>query len=367
MKKIVILGAGLVGKAMAVDLCREFQVISVDINPEHLQKLRDFPIQTVAADLSDQAEIKRVIANADLVIGAVPGFMGYQTLETVIENGKNVVDISFFAEDPFLLDELAQRNNVTAVIDCGVAPGMSNMILGYYSQKMNVTHFECLVGGLPVVRTMPYQYKAPFSPIDVLEEYIRPARLVENGEIVIKPALSEPEYVEFDGIGTLEAFNTDGLRTLLKTVKIPHMKEKTLRYPGHIDLIHVLRESGFLNKDPILVGDVSVRPIDVASKLLFPIWQLQEMDDELTVMRVTIRGEAQEIVYHLFDRYQQSTKTSSMARTTGYTCTITARLILDGTFNRKGICPPEYVGMNETCFKQILTQLKNKGVEYQYE
>ena len=365
--KIVVLGAGMVGSAIAADLCREHHVVSVDADRKRVEALAArHPLTAHVADLADAAAVRRVIRDADLVIGAVPGFMGYATLRTVIEAGKNVVDISFFDEDPFTLDALAQERGVTAVMDCGVAPGLSNMILGYHAGRMSVAEFRCLVGGLPAKRSWPWQYKAPFSPIDVLEEYTRPARLVENGRIVTKPALSDPELVEVEPVGTLEAFNTDGLRTLLKTVSVPNMAEKTLRYPGHIEYVRVLRESGFLDTEPVSVGGVAVRPIDVAAALLFPRWRLEEGEEEFTAMRIAVRGqeagEERQYTYRLFDRTDAASGVSSMARTTGYTCTAVARLVLDGQFARKGICPPEYVGADAACFERVLEYLSDRGV-----
>src|SRR5690606_17875129 len=155
------------------------------------------------------------------VVGAVPGFMGFGVAQAVVQAGKNMVDISFFPEDPFLLDEEARREQVTLVTDCGVAPGMGNILLGYHNKQMKVLRYECLVGGLPVARTWPWEYKAVFSPIDVIEEYVRPARYVQNGAIVVREALSDPELIDFEGIGTLESWNSDGLRTLIQTM--PHI------------------------------------------------------------------------------------------------------------------------------------------------
>src|SRR5690606_32895639 len=143
---------------------------------------------------------------------------GFATAKAVIESGRNMVDISFFPEDPFELDELAKKHNVTVVTDCGVAPGMGNIILGYHNQAMQVTDYECLVGGLPLVREWPWEYRAVFSPIDVIEEYIRPARFVQNGALVVREALSDPELVHFAEVGTLESWNSDGLRTLIQTM-----------------------------------------------------------------------------------------------------------------------------------------------------
>jgi saccharopine dehydrogenase-like NADP-dependent oxidoreductase len=369
MKKVTVLGAGMVGRAIAVDLARSYEVTSVDMNRSNLNLLTSKAnIKIKEADLSNYQNIEQVIADADLVIGAVPGFMGFEMLQTVIANKKNIVDISFFPEDPFLLDELAKEHDVTAVIDCGVAPGMDNIILGYHNDRMEVSHFTCLVGGLPFRRTMPFQYKAPFSPIDVLEEYTRPARLVENGRVVIKPALSEIEEVEFQEIGTLESFNSDGLRSLVKTMNIPNMKEKTLRYPGHAKLMEILREAGFFNKEEIIIGETKVSPLSVSTALLFPRWKYEDQEKDFTVMRITVEGRENGIRkvyrYDLFDEYDTLSQTSSMARTTGYTCTGVAALLLEGLYNRKGIIPPEYLGKEEKCYNYILSHLMDREVVY---
>lgn len=368
-KKIIVLGIGLVGKTIAVDLCRDYQVSVADMDANALNSLSTgYPIRCIEADLSKPQKIEEVIAGHDLVIGAIPGFLAFQMLTTVINCRKDIVDISFFPEDPFALDELAKHLQVTVVIDCGVAPGMDNIILGYHNQRMQVEKFECLVGGLPVIRHWPYSYKAVFSPMDVIEEYTRPARIVENGAIVVRPALSDPEYIEFEEIGTLEAFNTDGLRTLLTTMKVPNMKEKTLRYPGHIEYMKVLRETGFFDQNPIQIKGMSVRPIDMTAKLLFPKWQLQEGEPEFTVMHITVegkeKGEKKRYIYNLLDRYDPKTRTNSMARTTGYTCTAIARLVLDNKFTQKGICPPEYVGAHEDCFSKILAHFEQRNLHY---
>jgi lysine 6-dehydrogenase len=368
-KKVVVLGAGLVGKVMAIDLAKNFDVTSVDISESALAELKDHGIKTQAVDFSNFGLLTSVIQPFDLVVGAVPGFMGLQTVKTVISAGKNMVDISFFPEDPFQLDELAKKNNVTIITDCGVAPGMGNIILGFHNRRMKINFYECLVGGLPVVREWPYEYKAVFSPIDVIEEYIRPARYVQNGALVMKEALSDPELVHFDSVGTLESWNSDGLRSLIKTMpNIPNMIEKTLRYPGCVEYLRVLRETGFFSYDSVDVRGVKVRPIDVTAKLLFPKWKLKPGEEEFTVMRIRLSGEeagkARSYEYNLLDRTEKSTQTISMARTTGYTCTAAVNLLIDGKFNKKGICPPEYVGEEESNFKSIMAYLKDRGVNY---
>ncbi|MCK4896417.1 MAG: saccharopine dehydrogenase NADP-binding domain-containing protein, partial [Candidatus Heimdallarchaeota archaeon] len=212
--KVIVLGAGLVGNVIARDLAEDIDtdVSLVDVNQDTLDKITaNYNIHGICADLSNPNVIKEIIVEYDIVVGALPGFMGFQAVKAVIEAGKNIVDISFFEEDPFELDELAKEKGVTAVIDAGVAPGLSSIILGHVDSVLDETEdFLCYVGGLPIIRDWPFEYKAPFSPSDVLEEYTRLARYVENSEIVVKQALSEPELLEFDGVGTLEAFNTDG-------------------------------------------------------------------------------------------------------------------------------------------------------------
>jgi len=362
----------MVGSEIATDLCDEYRVTVVDIDKKRLDLVGSRnSFDTAVADLSDSEQVKRSIDDCDLVIGAVPGFMGFQTLKTIVESDRNIVDISFFDEDPFLLDELAREHDVVAITDCGVAPGMSNVILGYHTTQMKVDYYECLVGGLPIRRTWPYQYKAPFSPIDVVEEYKRPARMVENGKIVSKIALSDPEYIEIDPIGTLEAFNTDGLRTLLTTMKVPDMKEKTMRYPGHIEYMRVLLETGFFGEDPVDVGGVSVRPIDVTAKLIFPKWRPADGEPDFTAMRVTVRGREEgsdrEYVWNLFDRSDEKKEVSSMARTTGYTCSSAARLVLEDIYTETGISPPEYLGMHKPSFDRLMADLAKRGVCYRMD
>lgn len=369
MKKVLVLGAGLIGKTIAIDLCKKYDVSCADVQASSLSELSaHFPIKTIPANFLDKDELAKLVAPFDLVIGAVPGFMGFEVLKTIISCGKNVVDISFFPEDPFLLDELAKKNNVTVVVDCGVAPGMCNIIAGYYNKKMKLTGYECLVGGLPVVREWPFEYKAVFSPADVIEEYVRPARYVENGKQITMEALSDCVKIFFPETGELESFNSDGLRSLAHTMpNVKNMKEKTLRYPGHVELMKIFRETGLFSKEPIIVNGNSVTPLELTSKLLFPKWKMKPGEKDYTIMRVVVEDNEKKITYTLFDNFDDKTQTSSMARTTGYTCTAAANLVLDGLFSRKGICPPEFVGEDEKCFEFVVKYLSDRNVNYRKE
>src|SRR5688572_506229 len=275
--KIAVLGAGMIGRAMALDLAAQHTVTSFDVDEKNLTLLRNrnSNIQTKQTDLGKYEDFIQLFIPFDIIVTAVPGFMGYKTLESVINCKKNVVDISFFPEDVFQLNTRAKEKGVTVITDCGVAPGLSNFIIGRYNEKMKINALEIYVGGLPKIRKKPFQYKAPFSPTDVIEEYTRPARLMENGHIIVRPALSEVEWLHFENLGTLEAFNTDGLRSLLYTMPhIKNQKEKTMRYPGHVDIILSLKESGFFNETPIDINGTKISPLKVTSQILFNEWKI---------------------------------------------------------------------------------------------
>ncbi len=371
--KIMVLGAGLVGGPMALDLAEDpgFEVTVADVSEDALARLRDRNpgIATVRQDLSVPAEAGALVAGFDLVISAVPGCMGYATAKAVIGAGKDLVDIAFFSEDPFDLNELAEEKGVTAVFDCGVAPGMSNLLVGYADQQLDETDSVLIyVGGLPEERVWPFEYRAVFSPADVIEEYTRPARYVENGALVVRPALTDPEIINFPHVGSLEAFNTDGLRTIATTIDAPNKKEKTLRYIGHIEHMAVLREAGFFDKEEIEINGARLRPLDLTSHLLFKSWKLEEGEVDITVMRIIIEGKKSSrsirYTYELFDRQDEVSGIHSMARTTGYTATVIARLLAEGMFTQKGAIVPEFIGRDEACVDFILAGLADRGVTY---
>lgn len=355
---------------MARDLAADdgFEVTAADVSADNLRRLESADgVATLQVDLADPDRVRETVSRFDVVLGALPSRIGFLTLRAVIEAGKPYCDISFMPEDALELDELAKTHDVTAVVDCGVSPGLSNLIIGHLDAQLDRTDRAAIyVGGLPKERRWPYDYKAPFAPHDVIEEYTRPARLVENGKIVTKPALSERELIDFPGVGTLEAFNTDGLRTLLHTVKIAYLKEKTLRYPGHAELMHILRATGFLSKKEIEVGAVRIRPLDVTSKLLFPKWTYSPDEEEFTVLRVIAEGMKDSRTvrhsYDLYDEFDRQTRTSSMARTTAFPCCIVARMLARGDLTGPGVLPPERLVDRTGVFDQIVSELAARGV-----
>jgi len=374
MNKIVILGCGPVGKYIAIDLCKDpnHEVTSVDIDPKVLDQLaKENPIKTLVADLSTAEGITKAVADADIVIGSVPGPLGYTMLETVIRAGKNIVDISYFLEDPYELDELAKEMGVTVVVDCGVAPGMSNIILGGRRRTMKETDYGLFVGGFPKSRKAPLAYKTDFPVLEVLEELSGPGRSVENGKIVTRAALDETMTIDLPKLGTMACLNADGLRTLLHTCasEIPNMFEKNLRYPEYVDQMRIFDDIGLFSQTPIRVKDVSVKPLDVISAILTPVWKYEPGEPDLTVARIVISGEEDgkpaTYTYDLYDQLDTETGMPSMARTTGFTCAGVTKVILDGGYSKTGIIAPEMFGREKGCRDSVEKYQKDRGVLYE--
>lgn len=377
MHTIMVLGGGLVGATIARDLASDddLRVTVVDVSAPVLARIAAQDgnrIGTIKADLKDGEQVRNVVRDADLVVGAVPGWLGFGVLREVIRARKSFVDICFMPEDPRELQAEAVAAGVTGLVDFGVAPGMSNVLAARAAADLDrAEEIRILVGGLPQIRRQPYEYAAVFSPSDVLEEYTREARFVEAGQVVTRPALSDVEWIEFDGVGTLEAFNTDGLRSLMWSLDVPFMKEKTMRYPGHADRMRVLRDSGFLSKQAIRVSNADVRPIDLTLAMFAKAWKLPEGEGDITAMRVEAIGErggkpARE-AYELLDRYDPHTKTTSMARTTGYPCAIAARMLLEGVAKLEpGIHFPEAIAKDSRALDHLLGELRMRGVEFHH-
>jgi saccharopine dehydrogenase-like NADP-dependent oxidoreductase len=370
MGRTLVLGCGLVGKTIVKDLAKQHIVGVIDKSDANFEEVSKFAnVNTYIGDVTDQKFLSEVAKNYEMVISAVPGFLGYKVLKSLIEIGKNVVDIAFFPENPFDLHEQALSQKVTCVVDCGVAPGLSNMIIGYHSSIAEIEEATIYVGGLPIERTLPFEYKAPFSPVDVLEEYIRPARFVHNGKIIEKKPLTDLELLNFKGIGTLESFLTDGLRTLLTTVNVPYLKEKTLRYPGYAGKIKLLKECGFLNTNAISTKSGDVVPMHVTEKLLLSQWKLLPEDEEFTIMRIILREKStkRKIIYEVYDRTDSANQDFSMGRTTGFVACAVANLLLENKIGKNGIVPPEVIAREKECFEFTLNYLKSRNIKITIE
>ncbi|MBK5255370.1 MAG: saccharopine dehydrogenase NADP-binding domain-containing protein [Vicinamibacteria bacterium] len=369
-KRVVVLGAGMIGSAMAQDLAAQsaLEVHLADARPESLDRVqKKAVVRTHLVDLANPEALRALLKDFDLAIGALPSVLGLYSVKTSIEAGCNMVDISFMGEDARVLNELAKERGVVAVTDCGVAPGLTNMVASYAATRFDAyERLEMAVGGLPAVRTWPFHYKAGFAPWDVLEEYTRPARVVEDGRVVIKEAMSGLKLINVPGVGTVESFITDGLRSLVDTLKVPFMEERTLRWPGHTELMKVFRETGFFSLEPIDVFGQRLRPRDVTAALLFPKWTFEEGEADITVMQVRASGikdgAPKTLTFDFVDRFDPATGLRSMSRSTGFTATAVASLILDGTFTEPGVHAPEVLGSRSGLLDRVLDYLRARGI-----
>jgi saccharopine dehydrogenase-like NADP-dependent oxidoreductase len=368
--RVLIAGCGAIGSAVAVDLARDgAHVVTIaDIDENRLQRAgAQSGARTVRADLSQGETLSRLASDHDLVVGALPSVLGCQSLTAVIAARRPMVDISFMAEDPLALDARARESGVAAVVDCGVAPGLSHMIVGFAATRMSsVERVAIYVGGLPAARGSLFDYKAPFSPFDVIEECVRPARIVEDGRVAVREALEEPELLHIDGFGEVEAFLTDGLRTLTHTIQSRFMVEKTLRYPGHRAAMAALRDAGMFSTTAVEAGGRIVRPFDVTAALLFPRWQYEDGEPDVTILRVVVEGKEAEsradirCTASLVDRYDPATAMRSMSRTTAFPAASVVRLVERGLF-RPGVHPPEAIG-RLGLLDEVLKDLAARGV-----
>jgi len=362
--KIAVIGGGMIGSFIAEELCNDFEVMVVDNNKSTLNQIekRNHRISAINFDVKNGI-IEDIIANYDLAVNCLPGFMGFEMLKKIIQCKVSCVDISFMPENCLELSEFALENNCLVIPDAGVAPGLSNLIIGNIVANNKIEEIQTMVGGLPKKKNPPWNYKAPFSPIDVIEEYTRPARIRINGKTEVREALSKKQRLEVEGIGELEAFLTDGLRTLLDSKgslsEVPNLMEFTIRYPGHCDLIRKMVSDGKFS-NAIVKGKKITRKEETSGEL-FESWKLEEGEEEFTFMLIlAVPSEGNEISYTIYDEFTEGA--TSMARTTGLTACAFSRLVLENKIKEKGVICPETLGMNNIFYDYVLNYLRDRGI-----
>lgn len=370
--KVIVLGSGKIGSIMARDFSESnpgskvtLGDISEDRAKEAASGIKGASGATIAT--SDHEALTEQLSGYDLILGALPGDYGYRALEAAIEAKVDTVDVSFTPENPTQLDGAARSAGVTIIPDCGVAPGLSSILTGYSTSRLDkVREAHIMVGGIPETPVPPLGYTITWSAEGLIDEYVRDVTIIENGEKVQVPALSGLEEIDFPGVGKLEAFYTDGLRTLAVSFpEVESMWEKTLRYTGHVEKVRLLRELGFFSDEPVTVEGGEVQPRLVTARLLERTLWKPEIGD-LLAMNIEVRGEAggkkTGYRYRIIDRFDHETGVTAMARTTAYTASIVAGMLAQGTIKGPGVIPPEKLGMKKGFTENLIAQLKRRGV-----
>jgi len=350
--KILILGAGVVGEAVTYDLARGHEVSVGDVSTENLKKVEGYA-ETFVLDIREEEEVLAKMKENDIVVGALPGDLGFKTIKLAIESGTDIVDVSFMPEDSLKLDEKAAKKGVTVLVDAGFGPGMSNVFAGRVAEEIDdLKSLKIWIGSLPQEPQPPLYYKLTWSPKDLIEEYTRPARIIVDGEkIEIDPLENIEEDIHIQN-RRLEGFHSDGLRTLLDTIEVENMDEVTLRWAGHLDKIKVLRELDFFAAEN-LEHTLKV----IKDKMCYDSPDFSVMD---VIGKGIERGNEKMVKYHFYD--EETENFSSIARTTGFTTAVMTRLLIDHELN-EGVIPPEGLGRDKEMFDYMVDELKKRGIK----
>jgi len=372
--KILVVGTGNIGSIIARDLAGNLpsiQVVIADKDRSRAEKaaasIGKKNVSGIQLDVFNRKELIDTLKKSHLVVGALPGEVGYRLLKACVDAKTNMVDVSFMPEDPLKLGKAAAKTGATVIPDCGVAPGLSHMLLQRGISRLDkVENAQIMVGGLPETPIPPLGYTITWSVEGLIDEYTRKARIVKNGKIIEVNALDQVEEIDFPGVGELEAFYSDGLRTLLSTAKgVENMSEKTLRYPGHVEKIKLLRDLGFLDETPIQFGETTIAPRKITVGLLEKKLKTPEVPDILAMLvqvEGTKAGKRTVYSFCILDHYDKKNKVSAMARTTAYTASCVTQLLAKKVIKGKGIIPPEKLGEDENVFKKLIEMLKKRGV-----
>lgn len=369
--KLLSVGCGYIGSFLAEELVHSLdfdKLIICDSTKDKIvktaQKLgeRILPLQV---DISNYSKLLEIIDKVDLVIGLSPGRLGYNVMKACVEKKKDLIDLSFMAEDPFLFQKAALEGGVTIIPDCGVAPGLSNLLIGKSSSQLDeVEGVSIYVGGLPQNPIPPLNYKVTWCVEDLFEEYTRSAKIIRNGKTVEVDALEGLEEIEFAELGKFEAFFTDGVRTLHHTIKANNMWEKTLRYLGHAEKIKFIKKLGLLKKEPM--KSINMSPWEFMVKFWEENFSFFEEKD-FVLMRIKVSGRKGSTkylhTYEVIDYFDEQRNQTAMGRLTAYTAFAVVKLMIENRIDAKGVIPPEILGMDKNLFEDIDQTLKGKDIE----
>jgi lysine 6-dehydrogenase len=375
--RMLVLGAGLQGSACAYDLLQNPDVKEVrlaDLKVEHiapfLAPYSGKRLLPTHLDVRDADAVRALMRESDAVMSAIPYYFNLELATLAAEVGVHFCDLGGNTEIVFKqkeLDAKAKAKNVTIIPDCGLAPGMVNILAQYGIDRLDeVSAVRIFVGGLPQKPEPPLNYQIVYSLEGVLDYYTTLSWVVRNGKPTQVKALSERVPVQFPKpVGELEAFHTaGGLSTMAWRYegKIPTMEYKTLRYPGHAEMMEAVREMGLLDLDPVDVKGMKVIPRDAFIATVGPKLTKPEGKD-LVALRVTVEGKkggkTQTISFELVDRYDEKHGISAMMRTTGYSLSITGQMQARREVGPAGVHTPD------ECMppKKYIDELGKRGIE----
>lgn len=375
--KMLVLGAGLQGSACAYDLlqnpaCTEVRLAdkSVDHLPAFLQPyVGGERLKLITLDVKDPKAVAAAMQGVQSVMCAIPYYFNLPMTEAAIAAGAHFCDLggnTEIVENQKKLDGAAAKAGVTVIPDCGLAPGMVNILAQLGIDRLDTTDtVKIFVGGLPQSPEGPLKYQIVYSIEGVLDYYTTLSWVVRDGKRVQVKALSEIEPVAFDApVGELEAFHTaGGLSTMAHRYegKIPTMEYKTLRYPGHAKIMEAIRELGLIELEPVDVKGTKVSPRDVAIAQMQPRLTKKNSPD-LVALRVVVSGtkggKPQTHTFELVDRYDAQHGISAMMRTTGYSLSITGQLQAEGAVKPAGVHTPDECMPGE----RYVTELGKRGI-----
>lgn len=348
---ITVIGAGAIGRTISEYLSGGHDVAVIDTDPEKLQSIDN--IRRLSGTVEDHLD---VVDRSDAVVVALPGSVSFDVVKNLLSRGKKVVDISFSERDPYDLEDIAEEKGGLLIPDAGFAPGLSNILAGKLKNEGLYSSIEIYVSGLPQEPRPPLFYSVTWSVEGLIDEYTRPARIVQKGKIIEKDPLTDISCFHVEGIGDFDAFYSDGLRTLIRTIDGVDMFEKTLRYPGHLDTIRILREMGMFSDEPF--SGTTVRRF---TEHAFEKMRTGEKDFCLLIVRGIGRENRE---FFCVDYYDERKDVSSMSRMTGYTASVIAEALVEGVVDGKGILAPEEIGFDDNAFNFIREKLKSLGIIY---
>lgn len=374
--KVAIFGSGLMGSAIAEDLAASKLVDEVtvcDVDRSRLKLLADADrsgkLSIERLDVRRQLDSIRLLKGFDVGIGALPHGLSEYAVRSAVKAGVSFVDLIFgwrFGQRKIHL--AARRRKITIIPACGLAPGLSNILAMAATERLDKVHeVHIKVGGIPERPKPPLNYRIVFSFEAVLEEYLRKARIVKNGKVTDVEPLTGLERVTFrPPIGTCECFYTDGLSSLVQTLKgVREMDEKTVRWLGHVAQIKTLIECGLLENESVTFKGENVVPREFVGHVLSERMKLGRERD-LTLLRIDVTGrkdgEKTEHRYEMIDHYDTKHRMTSMARTTAFPCSIAAQLVGAGRVARKGLVPPEIAFQGELRTR-FLEYLHDRGMK----